>query len=44
MKQADAILIGYPLMYNMSKKVRENDLIIYEKVSLLLMILYPNVW
>lgn len=29
-KQADVILLGYPLMYNMSRQVRENDLSIYE--------------
>ena len=39
MKQADAILIGFPLMYNMSKNVRANDLLIYEKVILLMMIM-----
>ena len=38
-KQADAILIGFPLMYNMSKNVRANDLLIYEKVILLMMIM-----
>ena len=32
-KQADAILLGYPLLVNMSKTVRQNDLNIYEKVS-----------
>ena len=29
-KQADVILLGYPLMFNMSQEVRENDLAIYE--------------
>ncbi|EDO36561.1 predicted protein [Nematostella vectensis] len=29
-KQADTILIGYPLMYNMSRQVRYNDLLTYE--------------
>lgn len=29
-KQADTILLGYPLMYNMSREIRENDLSIYE--------------
>ncbi|CAH3016355.1 unnamed protein product [Porites evermanni] len=29
-KQADAILIGYPLMYEMDRKVRYNDLNLYE--------------
>ncbi|KYQ91148.1 acid trehalase-like protein 1 [Tieghemostelium lacteum] len=29
-KQADVILLGYPLMYNMSTEVRSNDLIYYQ--------------
>jgi trehalose/maltose hydrolase-like predicted phosphorylase len=29
-KQADVILLGYPLMFNMTQEVRENDLVIYE--------------
>jgi len=29
-KQADVVLLGYPLMYQMSKDVRYNDLIYYE--------------
>ena len=29
-KQADVILLGYPLMFNMTKEVRQNDLMIYE--------------
>ncbi|XP_028400693.1 protein-glucosylgalactosylhydroxylysine glucosidase-like [Dendronephthya gigantea] len=29
-KQADVILLGYPLMFNMSEEVRKNDLVIYE--------------
>ena len=32
-KQADAILIGYPLMYEMSKEVRKNDLDIYGNIT-----------
>ncbi|EDO36562.1 predicted protein, partial [Nematostella vectensis] len=32
-KQADTILIGYPLMFNMSKQIRRNDLEMYEKVT-----------
>ncbi|XP_074653505.1 protein-glucosylgalactosylhydroxylysine glucosidase-like [Tubulanus polymorphus] len=31
-KQADGILLGYPLMYNMTPSIRHNDLTIYEKV------------
>ncbi|KAJ8308422.1 hypothetical protein KUTeg_013296 [Tegillarca granosa] len=31
-KQADVILLGFPLMLNMSKEVRKNDLLMYEKV------------
>ena len=33
-KQADVILLGYPLMMNMSAEVRRNDLLQYEKVKL----------
>lgn len=29
-KQADAIMLGYPLMRNMSKTVRQNDLLFYD--------------
>lgn len=29
-KQADVILLGFPLMYNMSSQIRKNDLTIYE--------------
>ncbi|EGC35268.1 hypothetical protein DICPUDRAFT_97948 [Dictyostelium purpureum] len=29
-KQADVVLLGYPLMYNMSQQVRTNDLIYYQ--------------
>lgn len=32
-KQADVILLGFPLLMNMSTEVRENDLRIYEKVT-----------
>jgi len=32
-KQADVILIGFPLMYEMSRNVRENDMRIYEKYT-----------
>ncbi|KAJ8308415.1 hypothetical protein KUTeg_013289 [Tegillarca granosa] len=32
-KQADVILLGYPLLYEMSKETRKNDLNIYEKVT-----------
>ncbi|KAM9957648.1 hypothetical protein ACTFIW_012615 [Dictyostelium discoideum] len=32
-KQADVVLLGFPLMYNMSKEVRKNDLIYYEAVT-----------
>ena len=32
-KQADTVLVGYPLMYNMSVTSRENDLRIYEAVT-----------
>ena len=32
-KQADVILIGYPLMYKMPENVRRNDLEIYEKYT-----------
>ena len=32
-KQADTILIGYPLMYKMTKEIRENDLKIYENIT-----------
>eukprot|EP00092_Neocalanus_flemingeri_P055001 GFUD01064882.1.p1 GENE.GFUD01064882.1~~GFUD01064882.1.p1 ORF type:complete len:726 (-),score=100.02 GFUD01064882.1:44-2221(-) len=31
-KQADAVLLGFPLMLNMSLSTRQNDLRIYEKV------------
>ena len=31
-KQADVILLGYPLMMNMSKDVLKNDLMVYEQV------------
>lgn len=31
-KQADVILLGYPLMMNMSKDVLKNDLLVYEQV------------
>ena len=29
-KQADVVLIGFPLMYSMKKEVRKNDLLFYE--------------
>ena len=32
-KQADVILLGYPLQREMPEIVRENDLIIYEQVN-----------
>ena len=32
-KQADTILLGFPLMYEMPESVRENDLRIYEEVT-----------
>ena len=32
-KQADVILVGFPLMYQMPTNVRENDLIIYESCT-----------
>jgi len=35
-KQADVILIGFPLMYNMSTDVRRNDLLSYEHVIALI--------
>ena len=38
-KQADVILIGFPLMYNMSTDVRRNDLLSYEHVIALIITL-----
>ncbi|XP_055712851.1 protein-glucosylgalactosylhydroxylysine glucosidase-like isoform X2 [Phlebotomus papatasi] len=32
-KQADVILVGYPLQYTMSKSTRQNDLAMYENVT-----------
>ncbi|XP_078612333.1 protein-glucosylgalactosylhydroxylysine glucosidase-like isoform X1 [Branchiostoma floridae x Branchiostoma japonicum] len=32
-KQADVILLGYPLMWKMSDEVRKNDLNVYEEVT-----------
>ena len=32
-KQADVILLGFPLLVNMSNEVRENDLRIYDRVT-----------
>ncbi|XP_077296184.1 protein-glucosylgalactosylhydroxylysine glucosidase-like [Arctopsyche grandis] len=32
-KQADAVLLGFPLMYKMHPKTRENDLLYYENVT-----------
>lgn len=32
-KQADAILIGYPLLYEMNTATRKNDLNFYENVT-----------
>lgn len=32
-KQADTVLIGYPLLYKMSDSVKRNDLLIYENVT-----------
>uniref|UniRef100_A0ABM0M8F4 Acid trehalase-like protein 1-like n=1 Tax=Saccoglossus kowalevskii TaxID=10224 RepID=A0ABM0M8F4_SACKO len=32
-KQADVILLGFPLMYNMTKEIRKNDLAYYEKYT-----------
>jgi protein-glucosylgalactosylhydroxylysine glucosidase len=29
-KQADVVLVGFPLMWPISKKVRQNDLFYYE--------------
>ncbi len=31
-KQADVVMLGYPLLYDMPANVRKNDLEIYEKV------------
>ena len=35
-KQADVVLLGYPLMVDMTEEERKNDLDIYEKVSIFL--------
>jgi protein-glucosylgalactosylhydroxylysine glucosidase len=32
-KQADVILLGFPLMWPMSEQVRRNDLLIYEPIT-----------
>ncbi|KAL4217202.1 hypothetical protein ACF0H5_023655 [Mactra antiquata] len=32
-KQSDVVLLGYPLMMNMSRDVRRNDLELYEKIT-----------
>lgn len=32
-KQADTVLIGYPLAYKMNDSVKRNDLLIYENVT-----------
>ncbi|CAL1536284.1 unnamed protein product [Lymnaea stagnalis] len=32
-KQADVVLLGYPLMADMDRSTRENDLVIYEKTT-----------
>ncbi|ELU12915.1 hypothetical protein CAPTEDRAFT_112806, partial [Capitella teleta] len=32
-KQSDVVLLGYPLMMNMSQEVRQNDLVIYEELT-----------
>lgn len=32
-KQADAVLLGFPLLYQMDPEIRKNDLTIYEKVT-----------
>lgn len=32
-KQADVVLLGYPLMYPMSPQLRKNDLVMYEPVT-----------
>eukprot|EP01132_Coremiostelium_polycephalum_P008602 gene8602-10589_t len=32
-KQADVILLGFPLMYNMTKQTRLNDLLYYEPIT-----------
>ena len=32
-KQADVVLLGFPLMVDMKPSTRQNDLIIYDKVS-----------
>ena len=32
-KQADVVLLGFPLMMNMSKQIRRNDLEYYAKVT-----------
>ena len=33
-KQADVVLLGYPLMVDMTEEERKNDLDIYEKVHI----------
>lgn len=33
MKQADVVLLGFPLMHPMSAEVRRNDLEMYEPVT-----------
>ena len=33
-KQSDVVLLGYPLMKNMTAEVRQNDLEIYEEVCI----------
>lgn len=32
-KQADAVLLGFPLLYPMDSEVRRNDLEIYEPIT-----------
>lgn len=34
-KQADVVLMGYPVMVNMTEEIRGNDLHIYEQVCVL---------
>ncbi len=33
MKQADVVLLGFPLQLDMSADVRENDLVLYENIT-----------
>ena len=43
-KQADVVLLGYPLMVDMTEEERKNDLDIYEKVHIVVLVSFISLY